>query len=45
MICEAHVGVAVKNVTVLSRTIFSCMGDKLAQIFFIRRIVGLCRSV
>ena len=30
---EAQVCVAVNNVTVLSWTIFSCAGDRLAQIF------------
>ena len=29
--CEASVGVSVKNVTVLSQTIFSCAGDIIAQ--------------
>ena len=31
MACEARMGVAVKNVTVLSREMFSCTGDSLAQ--------------
>ena len=29
MACEASVGVSVKKVTVLYRTIFSCEGDRL----------------
>ena len=31
MICEASLGVTVKNVTVLSWTIFSCAGDRTAR--------------
>ena len=31
MTCEVRVGVALNNVTVLSRNIFSCAADRLAQ--------------
>ena len=45
ILCEARAVIAVKNVTVLSRTIFSCAGDRLAQKKFLCRIAELCRSV
>ena len=31
MMCEVCVGVALEDVTVMSQTIFSCAGDRLAQ--------------
>ena len=45
MICEARVGGAMKNVKVLSRTIFYCAVDRMAQKFFVCIIVGLFRSI
>ena len=45
MTCDEYAVVWVKNVTLLSWTIFSCRGDRLAQNFLVCIIVGLCRSI